>query len=223
MASGKFVAYYRVSTKGQGVSGLGLDAQREAVRNYLNGGNWQLVAEFTEVESGKSADNRPQLQAALRACKLHRATMVIAKLDRLSRNAAFLMGLKDAGTEFVAADMPSANRMTVGVMALVAQQEAEAISARTKAALAVVKSQGVKLGNPQNLKNRKLGSERGAGTRAARADERAALVLPIIAELRAAGLVTLRELAAELNARGIPAARGGEWSSVAVMRALARA
>src|SRR5215208_2042297 len=139
MAEGRFIAYHRVSTAQQGRSGLGLEAQRQAVADYLNGGRWELLREFTEVESGKRAD-RPELAKALAACRVHRATLVIAKLDRLSRNAGFLMNLRDAGVEFVCADMPAANRLTVGIMAVVAEAEAEMISARTKAALAAAKA-----------------------------------------------------------------------------------
>src|ERR671911_796243 len=142
MAQGKFVAYYRVSTERQGRSGLGLEAQRKAVEDYLNGGRWQLLAEFVEVESGKRED-RPKLAEALALCRLHGATLVIAKLDRLSRDAHFLLGLQKAGVDFVAADMPDANKMTVGIMALVAQHEREMISERTKAALAAAKARGV--------------------------------------------------------------------------------
>ena len=147
MADGKFVAYYRVSTAQQGHSGLGLDAQRDAVMRYLSNGGWPPLAEFTEIETGKGAnalDRRPQLQAALAYARKHKATLIIAKLDRLSRNAAFLLTLRDSGVRFLACDMPEANDLTVGIMALVAQQEREAISRRTKEALAVAKARGVK-------------------------------------------------------------------------------
>ena len=133
---GKFVSYLRVSTKRQGESGLRLEAQRAAVETWLNGGSWQLVEEHVEVESGKRDDNRPALAKAFEACKVYDAKLVIAKLDRLSRDAHFLLGLQKAGVEFIAVDMPHANRLTVGIMALVAEQEREAISQRTKAALA---------------------------------------------------------------------------------------
>src|SRR3954451_13181762 len=133
VATGRFISYYRVSTARQGQSGLGLEAQKAAVRAYLDGGDWQLVGAFTEIESGKNND-RPQLAKALAECRLRNATLVIAKLDRLSRNAAFLLNLKDAGVDFVCADMPDANKLTIGIMALIAQNEREAISARTKAA-----------------------------------------------------------------------------------------
>src|SRR5580693_783048 len=145
---GKFVSYLRVSTKRQGESGLGLEAQRAAVEAFLNGGRWKLVEELVEVESGKHDHNRPALHKALEACKVYGATLVIAKLDRLSRDAHFLLGLQKAGVKFVAADMPEANEMVVGIMALVAQAERRTISARTKAALAAAKARGVKLGGP---------------------------------------------------------------------------
>jgi DNA invertase Pin-like site-specific DNA recombinase len=145
MAEGKFVSYLRVSTARQGRSGLGLEAQRKAVEDFLNGGNWQLVKEFVEVESGKRAD-RPQLEKAFQLCRLIGAKLVIAKLDRLSRDAHFLLGLEKAGVEFVAADMPQANRLTIGIMAVMAQHEREMISTRTKAALQAAKRRGVKLG-----------------------------------------------------------------------------
>src|SRR3954453_5694364 len=133
MAEGAFVAYYRVSTERQGRSGLGLDAQRKAVEDFLNGGNWRLVAEFTEIESGKHSD-RPALAKVIQACRLRRAKLVIAKLDRLSRDAHFLLGLEKAGVDFVAADMPTANRLTVGIMAMVADEERRMISKRGRKA-----------------------------------------------------------------------------------------
>lgn len=218
--AGKFVSYLRVSTAQQGRSGLGLEAQRKAVMDYLNGGRWKLVAEFVEVESGKR-DDRPQLAAALAACRLHGARLVIAKLDRLSRNAAFLLNLRDAGVKFVAADMPDANEMTIGIMAVVAEAERKMISARTKAALAAAKARGQKLGNPANLHNRKVGTVRANEVKAEKAEARAHDLAPIIADLRKVGAVSLRDLAAGLNERGIPAARGGAWSAPQVSRVLA--
>src|SRR5215204_4702402 len=151
MAERAFVAYYGVSTERQGRSGLGLAAQRKAVEDFLNGGNWRLVAEFTEVESGKHSD-RPALAKAFQACRLRRARLVIAKLDRLSRDAHFLLGLEKAGVDFVAADMPTANRLTVGIMAMVAEEERRMISIRTKEALAAAKARGVKLGGFRGVK-----------------------------------------------------------------------
>jgi DNA invertase Pin-like site-specific DNA recombinase len=140
-----FIAYYRVSTSTQAQSGLGLEAQKRDVLGFINGNGNRLVAEFTEVESGKRCD-RPQLNNALNHCRETGAKLLIARLDRLARNAAFLLTIRDSGVEFIAADMPDANRLTVGIMALVAEDEAERISQRTKAALVAAKARGVKLG-----------------------------------------------------------------------------
>src|SRR5262245_29610638 len=154
---GKFIAYFRVSTDRQGKSGLGFEAQRETVMNYLNGGRWTLVGEFTEVESGKRAD-RPELEKALAACKKQKAKLVIAKLDRLSRNLAFIATLMESGVEFVAVDNPHANKLTVHILAAVAQHEREMVSERTKAALAAAKKRGQVLGNSNLVEAAKLGT-----------------------------------------------------------------
>src|SRR3954471_1117781 len=164
MSKGRYVSYLRVSTDRQGRSGLGLEAQRKAVQEFLNGGRWDLIAEFVEVESGKR-DDRPKLAEALSLCRLHNATLVIAKLDRLSRDAAFLLGLQKAGVRFVAADMPEANELVVGIMAVVAQAERKMISTRTKAALAAAKARGVRLGKPENLRNQDEGRMQGRAKR----------------------------------------------------------
>lgn len=224
MASGKFISYLRVSTDKQGRSGLGLEAQREAISHYLNGGDWSLIAEVVEVESGKRND-RPKLGEALAACRLHGAVLLIAKIDRLARNAAFLLSLRDAGVEFVAVDMPNANRLTVGIMALVAEDEAERISARTKAALAAAKARGTKLGGfrPGALPNADEGRAKGRAVRSEMAQARAADLLPVIETIRAEGAASLRAIAGELNERGIPTARGGQWSPVQVQRVLEHA
>ena len=145
MTAKRYVAYYRVSTKQQGTSGLGLEAQRMAVSAYLKSVAGELFAEFTEIESGRKND-RAQLKEALRICRVYSAVLVIAKMDRLSRDAHFLLGLQKAGVRFVAADMPEANEMVVGIMAVVAQAERKMISVRTKSALAAAKARGVKLG-----------------------------------------------------------------------------
>src|SRR5271167_2308808 len=145
MANGKFISYLRVSTARQGISGLGLEAQRDAVASYLNGGRWTLVQEVVEVESGKRND-RPAIAEALRLCRLHRATLIIAKLDRLARNVHFISSLMESGVEFVAVDFPQANRLTVHILAAVAEHEATMISSRTKAALGAAKARGVRLG-----------------------------------------------------------------------------
>ena len=222
MAGGKFVAYYRVSTARQARSGLGLEAQRQAVRDYLNGGRWTLVAEYVEVESGRRND-RPELRKALAACRIQGATLVVAKFDRLSRNAAFLLTLRDSAVECIATDMPDANRLTIGIMAMIAEHEAEAISARTKAALA--KSKKKLGGHPERLSRRarQKGAAQSAQVRQARAEQQAADLAPIIAELRAGGAGSLRALADGLNQRGIPTPRGqGTWSAVQIQRLLKR-
>lgn len=214
------VSYLRVSTDRQGRSGLGLEAQRKAVADYLATGG-ALVAELVEVESG-ARDTRPRLQEALALCRLHNALLVIAKLDRLSRDAHFLLGLQKAGVRFVAADMPEANELVVGIMAVVAQAERKMISARTKAALAAAKARGVKLGTPRNLRNGELGQARGRAQQTARATERAQDLAPVIAAIRATGTISQGGIAAALNARGIPAPRGGAWRDVQVRRVLER-
>src|ERR1039458_2704722 len=145
MANDRFVAYYRVSTAKQGVSGLGLEAQQEAVRSYLNGGHWKRGAEFTEIESGKRND-RPALAEALSVCRVHGATLIIAKLDRLARNVHFISSMMEAGVEFIAVDFPQANRLTIHILAAVAEHEALMISARAKVALAAARARGVVLG-----------------------------------------------------------------------------
>jgi DNA invertase Pin-like site-specific DNA recombinase len=145
-AAGKFVAYERVSTARQGQSGLGLEAQRKTIEDFARSRNATPLGCFIEIESGKNPD-RPELAKALHLAKVTGSTLIIAKLDRLSRNAAFLLTLRDSGVRFLACDMPEANDLTVGIMALVAQAEREAISRRTKEALAVTKARGVKLGN----------------------------------------------------------------------------
>lgn len=219
----KYVAYYRVSTAKQGASGLGLEAQEAAVSAFLHGRVAdRLLASFTEVESGKRND-RPELAKALEHARLTGATVLIAKLDRLSRDAHFLLGLQKAGVQFVAADMPEANALTVGIMALVAQQEREAISARTKAALAAAKARGKKLGCP--IGAAAFGAHRGAGAaegRIAKADARAEGLRSTIEALKAEGATSANALAAELNAREIATPRGGKWTARAVINVVAR-
>ncbi|MFK5599096.1 recombinase family protein [Methylobacterium sp. HMF5984] len=222
MAQGKFVTYLRVSTKRQGDSGLGLEAQRAAVETYLNGGSWTVCGEFVEVESGKSDTNRPQLQRAIQACRVYGAKLLIAKFDRLSRDAHFLLGLEKAGIEFVATDNPHANRLTVGIMALVADEERRAISSRTKAALAAAKARGVKLGGDRGAVLSTEAKAKGTAVRVAKAVDRAGDLAPILAEIQASGAKSLREIAAALNERGVPTAKGGSWQAVQVSRVLAR-
>lgn len=223
MATGKFVAYYRVSTVRQGRSGLGLDAQRKSVAEHLNGGAWELLAEFTEVESGKRND-RPELAKALDLCRRQKATLVIAKLDRLARNVHFISGLMESRVDFVAVDMPTANRLTVHILAAVAEHEREMISARTKAALGAARDRGRKLGwsNPARHEEHVLAASRGAAGNRARADRFAANVLPIVRDIKAAGVSTLEGIAAALNARGVRTARGATWHPSTVRNLLGR-
>lgn len=232
MTTGKFVAYSRVSTAQQGQSGLGLEAQSQAVADYLASVGGNLVATYTEVESGKR-NNRPELAKAMHHAKVIGGTLLIAKLDRLSRDAHFLLGLKDAGIEFVACDMPHANRLTVGIMALVAEQERDAISSRTKAALAAAKARGrwiskagkevSRLGNPNGARALQgLGNDAAVAAVRAGADRHAAQVGPVIAAIRGEGVTSNKGIAAELNRRGILTARGGQWHATTVRNLLAR-
>jgi DNA invertase Pin-like site-specific DNA recombinase len=215
--SGRWIAYYRVSTDRQGDSGLGLDAQRKLVNDYLNGGNWVLAAEFTEIESGKRSD-RPQLAAALAMCRKLRAKLIVANLSRLSRNVSFISALMDSGVEFVAADMPHANKMALQVLAVFAEYERDQISERTRRPLAQAKARGVKLGGPKQREASALG----VASNRANANRFAANVTPIIKEIQASGITTLRDVARALTARGVPSARGAAWSAEAVRNVLKR-
>lgn len=209
----KLVAYERVSTAKQGRSGLGLEAQRKAIDDYTEAKAATILGRFTEVESGRKND-RPELEKALHLARITGATLVIAKLDRLSRNAAFLLTLRDSGVGFVACDMPEANDLTVGIMALVAQQEREAISRRTKEALAAAKARGVKLGNPNGAAALRSAGKGGTALRetvARNANEFAEALAPVVNAIRAEGETTLRGMAAELTRRGIATRRGGRW------------
>ncbi len=219
--SPRYVAYLRVSTERQGRSGLGLDAQRQAIADFFGG--QQPVAEFVEVESGKR-NERPQLAKALHRAKVTGAILIIAKLDRLSRNASFITALQESRVRFVACDMPEANDLIVGVMAMIAQHERKAISERTKAALAAAKRRGQKLGNPNGaraLRGRSGHAEAAKviGARVARFD---ADLAPIIADIRAGGITSYRGIAGELNARGIISARGGAWYPATVRAVIVR-
>lgn len=216
----KFVAYYRVSTQKQGRSGLGLDAQRQAIADFLAGG--KLIAEFVEIESGKR-DQRPQLAAALHRAKVTGAKLLIAKLDRLSRNVAFIATLQESGVKFVCADMPEANELTVHLFAAIAQHERKLISERTKVALAAAKRRGTKLGNPNGARAlRGCGNNAAVETIKAKAKRFAAEIEPVIADIRAAGTTSYRAIAQELNARGILTARGGAWHATTVKNVMGR-
>jgi len=220
----KYVAYLRVSTARQGQSGLGLEAQRAAIGSLVaqRGGN--VLETFVEVESGK-INARPELAKALHLAKVTGATLVIAKLDRLSRNAAFLLALQDSGARFIAADMPDANELTVGIMALVAQQERQAISKRTTEALQAAKARGQQLGNPNgaaSLRRAARGNAAAVAAVKARADAHAIALRPVLLELRAKGYNTLSCLAEQLNKRGILTPRGGAWHRSSVANLIAR-
>lgn len=219
MANGKFVAYHRVSTQKQGASGLGLDAQKDAVSCFLNGDDWELLGEFVEIETGKGADalaKRPQLRAALDVCKKTKATLVIAKLDRLARNVHFVSGLIESGVDFVAVDMPQANKVMIQMHSVMAEWERDQISARTKVALAAAKARGVVLGKA------------GAGNlrpnveaRQKVADDFAEKLRPLFEGMKLRGL-SQRAMVAELNGVGVPAPKGGCWHLLQVQRLIAR-
>jgi len=225
-SNGKFIAYYRVSTARQGKHGLGIDAQRAAVSTYLNGGDWSIVGEFTEVESGKRSD-RPELDKALAAARLHRASLVVSKVDRLTRSVAFLSRLLEAGVDVRFADLPqiegATGRFLLQQMVAVAELEAGMISKRTKDALAAAKRRGTKLGGDRGVKPSAKVRAKAIAAISGRASTRAADIAPTIAELQAAGATSLRQIAAGLNARHIPTARGeGQWSAVQVQRVIDR-
>lgn len=220
----KYVAYLRVSTARQGQSGLGLDAQRAAIGSLVSQRGGKVLETFVEIESGK-VNARPELEKALHLAKVTGATLIIAKLDRLSRNAAFLLTLQDSGARFIAADMPDANELTVGIMALVAQQERQAISKRTKEALQAAKARGQKLGNPNGaaaLRRAAKGNTAAitAATRAA--DAHSSTLRPVVEDIRADGITSLGAISDELNRRGILTPRGRSWHRSSVMNLLGR-
>lgn len=212
-----YVAYLRVSTTKQGIDGLGMAAQEQAIKAY----NGNVIVQFTEVESGKRKD-RPELTKALEHCKLTGSTLIVAKLDRLARNLHFISSLMESGVDFVACDIPEANRMTVQIMAVMAEHEARAISARTKAALAQAKARGVKLGNPNlTAEGVARGSLKGVRSIKEKAERDAQRVLPTIQALQGRGL-SLRSIAAELNTMSVKTPRGKQWTATAVKNALDR-
>jgi DNA invertase Pin-like site-specific DNA recombinase len=227
----RFIAYYRVSTQKQGKSGLGLDAQREAVARHIAAVGGKLLAEYTEVESGKRATNRPQLAAALSHARGKGATLVIAKLDRLARNVAFTAALMESGADFVCCDNPTANRLTIHILAAVAEDEARRISERTTAALAAARRRGVKLGTarPGHVIDWRKGQRKGlakavAAASAKRSRQAADAYGHLIGDVRAwrdAG-ESLAAIAAKLNAAGERTTAGGEFHATAVYRLLSR-
>lgn len=220
----KYVAYLRVSTARQGLSGLGMDAQRAAISAFVAQRAGTVTETFVEVESGK-VNMRPELSKALHLAKVTGATLVIAKLDRLSRNAAFLLALQDSGARFVAADMPDANELTVGIMALVAQQERQAISKRTREALQAAKARGQVLGNPNGsaaLRRAAKGNDAAVAAVRFKADAHASALLPVVESLRLSGVKSLATMAIELNQRGILTPRNRRWHRSSVANLLAR-
>lgn len=215
----RFVSYLRVSTQAQGRSGLGLEAQRAAVGAYLQGIRGEIVQEFVETETGKGSnalERRPQLRAALAVCKKTGSTLLIAKLDRLARNVHFVSGLLETGVEFLAVDMPAANKVMIQMFSVMAEWERDQISARTKAALAAAKARGIELGvsGPENLR-------RNVEERQEAAQVFAEKLMPVLSGLRAVGL-SQAEQVARLNEIGIAAPRGGRWSRVQLQRVTSR-
>jgi DNA invertase Pin-like site-specific DNA recombinase len=220
----KIVSYLRVSTRKQGHSGLGLAAQRKAIDAFVAQRRGKVLQSFTEVESGKH-DDRPQLARAVHLAKVTGATLAIAKLDRLSRNAAFLLTLRDSGVRFIAADMPDANELTVGIMALVAQQEREAISRRTREALQAARARGQRLGNPNGaaaLRRAQKGNAAGLRAIRANADRHAQNLKPVLDSLADEGITSLGRVAAALNERGMLTPRGGAWHKTSVRNLMSR-
>jgi DNA invertase Pin-like site-specific DNA recombinase len=216
------VSYFRVSTDRQGRSGLGLDAQRKAVADYLNAGTWTLAGEFTEIESGRRRD-RPYLKAALDMCRRQKATLIIAKLDRLARSVAFVSALLESKVKFLAVDMPEADVTFLQMAAVFGEWEARKISERTKVALAAAKARRTALGwsIASRRHEQRAAAERGAASNRTRAEQFAKNVLPIVASIQSTGIVTLAGIADALNARGVATARGGKWHATTVRNLVA--
>jgi DNA invertase Pin-like site-specific DNA recombinase len=231
----KIVSYRRVSTQKQGKSGLGLDAQEAAIQEFARARGVRIIGQYTEVESGKT-NERPQLAAALHHAKVTGATLVIAKLDRLSRSASFTLTLRDSGVKFVCCDMPEANDLTIGVLAVVAQAEAQAISRRTRDALQVARKRIEEIGQTGHRRVKRLGNPNGAAAlRRARkgnhaaiakvtvdANQRAQDLAAVVKDIRAGGMVTLEAIANELNGREMMTPRGGRWHPSSVANLLRR-
>jgi DNA invertase Pin-like site-specific DNA recombinase len=223
MTQNNIVTYLRVSTQQQGRSGLGLEAQQKAVSDYLNGGDWNVLANLVEVESGKNS-KRPKLLEAIELCQASGAKLLVAKLDRLARDAHFLLSLEKAGIDFVCADMPEANSLTIGIMALVAEQEREAISKRTKEALAAARARGVQLGAYRD--GVYVGGKGNADTARSATEARTAQLrsvalrrLPLLKRYDPEGCLSLRAIAEAFNTNGIPTVTGrGLWSANSVRR-----
>lgn len=222
-ATARYVVLFRVSTQRQGRSGLGLDAQRETVASFLRLHGGEVVAEITEIESGKGTEaERPQLCEAITACRVHRARLLVARLDRLSRDAAWLLGLERRGVDFVVASHPDVNRLTVGVLALMAEEERNACATRTRQALRAAAARGVVLGRPENLSRQPVGRINGARANKTNAAEFANDIRPVLDAIMAAGATSLHTIAAALNTRNIPTRGGSTWKPVQVARVLDR-
>jgi DNA invertase Pin-like site-specific DNA recombinase len=224
MANGKYVNYFRVSSRKQGKSGLGLQAQQASAEAFLKGDGWKTkVGEFVEVESGKR-NSRPKLAEALALCRIFNATLIIAKLDRLARNVAFIANLMESGVEFVAIDMPTASKFTLHIMASVAEQEGDMIADRTRKALATARARGTLLGRRDGAiaAFSSIGVKASAEVRSSKAVAKAKDLLPVIRSAQANGASSLRQIADVLNERGIKTARGSAWSAVQVQRVLNR-
>jgi len=222
---GRFVSYLRVSTAKQGIEGLGIEGQRKAISDYLNGGRWKLLREYIEQESGKRTDNRPVLAEALAYCKRARATLLISKLDRLSRSVATVSALMESGIEFVAVDMPHANRLTLHILAAMAEYEREMVSKRTKAALEAARARGIRLGSPVGLteeaaKNGRIASAEG---RKKATDEYAERMKSIIQGYQEQGM-SLNQIARKLSEDEEPTPRGKDcrWTATTVRNVLLR-
>lgn len=213
----RYITYYRVSTQKQGNSGLGLEAQQAAVRSFVHDQS-QVVEEYVEIESGKK-DARPQLQAAIASAQSQKAILLIAKLDRLSRNAGFIFALRDAGVDFVSCDMPDANTLTVGLFAVIAQHERETISKRTKDALAAKKARGAKLGSSQNLTDAARSKGREIRQKNARENPQNKQAAKLCSLLQAQGC-SLQQIVSELNEAGFKTRRGRPFYHSAVQRLL---
>ena len=218
MSPVRYIAYFRVSTAAQGRSGLGLEGQQAAVASYLATQHHDLVGSFTEIESGRNSD-RPQLTAALAQARRQKATVVIAKLDRLARSVAFISAIMESGVEFIAADMPAANRLTIQIMAVIAENEARMISERTKAALAAAKARGVVLGNRASaIAAQPMARE----VIAKQADNHADNVLPTLRQIVKSGAQSVHVVAEQLNLRGVRTARGGQWHGTTILNLIRR-
>ena len=208
----KYVAYYRVSTQKQGVSGLGLDAQKYTVTSYI--GSNDLIAEYTEIESGKN-DKRIELHKAIEYANNNNATLIIAKLDRLSRNASFIFQLRDSKVDFICCDMPDANTFTIGIFALLAQQERELTSERTRKALQAKKAQGFKLGKPENLTDK--ARVKSIEVRKSNADDNVnnRKAFALIENMRLSG-TSYNKIATQLNEYGFKTSRNNDFHAMSV-------